>query len=111
MFKQIIILLVLSLLIIVGMLYAQQGLQFLVAGHDWINEQLTQIFSGGQAGNIIRQLLALLAIPLIVGLVPAIIFWMIRRRWIPCFMEIIWVTWLIQAGALIILYKTATLAI
>jgi fatty acid desaturase len=89
------------------MSYAQYGLQHLVLAHDWINDQLTQVFTGGQAGNIIRQLIALLAIPVIVGLIPTTIFWMVKRTWMPCFMQIVWVVWLLQAGALVILYKAA----
>jgi hypothetical protein len=63
------------------------------------------VFSGSQAGSIPKNLIALLSLPLLVGLVPAIIYWMVRRHWFPYFMQIVWVVWLIQAGALIVVYK------
>lgn len=111
MFKQIVFLLVLSLLIVIGTAYAHQAMQYLVNAHEWIDGMLTEVFSGGTAGNIIRQLIALLAIPVFVGLVPAIIFWMVKRRWMPYFMEIVWVIWLLQTGALVILYKAPVMGI
>jgi len=107
MLKQIIILLVLSVAIILGMTYAQMGVQWLLDAHDWISQILMDVFSGGQAGNIARELIALLSVPILVGLVPALIYWIIRRHWFPYFMEIVWVVWLIQAGALVITYKVA----
>ncbi|MCC2666994.1 MAG: hypothetical protein K0R24_284 [Gammaproteobacteria bacterium] len=107
MLKQIIVIILLSIAITVGMPYAQQGLQYLLLAHDWISDILTSVFSGGQAGNIIRNVITLLAIPVLVGLVPTIIYWIAKRRWFPYFMDIIWITWLIQTSALVILHKTS----
>jgi hypothetical protein len=107
MFKQIVILIALSVLIVLAMPYAQQAVQLLINAHDWVAQLLTDVFSGGQAGNIARGLIALLSIPVIVGLIPAIVYWMVKRHWFPYFMQIIWVVWLVQAGALIALYKAA----
>jgi hypothetical protein len=107
MLKQIIVIILLSIAITVGMPYAQQGLHYLLLGHDWISDILTNVFSGGQAGNIIRNVITLLAIPVLVGLVPTIIYWIAKRRWFPYFMDIVWIIWLIQTSALVILYKAA----
>lgn len=105
MLKHSIAIIVLSLLIIVGMPYVQQGLQLLLSGHDWLSDFLKNIFSGGQAGNIIRELIALLAIPVVVALIPAVIYWLAKRAWFPYFMELVWVIWLVQTSALVVLYK------
>lgn len=110
MFKQIILILILSIGMVLGMSYAQQGVQLLIDGHDWISQVLTDIFSGGQGGNIARELIALLSIPVLVGLVPAVIFWLLKRRWMPFFMEIVWILWLLQAGALAVMYKVPVVA-
>jgi hypothetical protein len=107
MFKHILAFIVLSILIVVGISYAQIGLQALLSAHDWIADTLRNIFSGGEAGEITRQLIALLAIPLLVGLIPSLIYWFAKRKWLPCFMEIVWVAWLIQTSALVVLYKSA----
>lgn len=105
MFKQMVAMIALSIVIILFMSHAQQFVQLLLNAHDWISKCLTEVFSGGHAGNITRNLIALLSIPILVGLVPAIAYWMVRRHWFPYFMEIVWVVWLVQAGALIVMYK------
>lgn len=107
MIKQMIALVVASILIIVGMTYSQQVMQYIINAHDWIAQILTEVFSGGQAGNLARGLIALLAIPVVVGLIPALVYWAIKRNWFPYFMQLVWVTWLLQVGALLILSKTA----
>jgi hypothetical protein len=102
--KHIIALLAFSIAVVFFISYAQYGIQWIIDGHDWIDKMLGDVFSGGQAGNLLRGLIALLSIPLIVGLIPSIIYWMVRRSWLPYFMEIVWVVWLLQAGALIATY-------
>ncbi len=105
MLKQVIAIVVLSILVVMGMVYAQQLLQALLQAHDWIAESLTQVFSGGEAGNLTRQLIALLSVPVLVGLVPAGIYWLLRRSAFPYFMEFVWAAWLIQTAAIVIMYK------
>src|SRR5437762_5519427 len=105
MLKQIIAIIALSVAIVLSMTYAQQVVQWLIQAHDWIAQLLTEVFSTGNAGNLARGLIALLSIPLLVGLIPAIVYWIVRRHWFPYFMQIVWVVWLIQAGALIVMYK------
>lgn len=105
MIKQVVILLVLSLLIIFTMGYAQQGLQYLVWAHNWIDENLTQVMTGSPAIDIARKFVALLAIPIGVGLISAIVYWIAKRQWLSSFMQFIWVTWLVQTTALIMVYK------
>ena len=70
-----------------------------------ISDILREVFSGGQAGNIARELLALLAIPVAISLIPAIIYWLAKRHWFPWFMEVVWVIWFIQTSALVVLFK------
>lgn len=110
MLKNLVIIIALSLLTILSMAYAQQGLQYLVAAHDWVNNMLMQVFSGGQAGNLTRELIALLAIPFLIGLVPAIIYWLVKRHWFPYFMQVVWVIWFLQTTSLVILYKAPVIA-
>ncbi len=73
MLKQFIAIIVLSAAVIMNMSYLQQGLHMVVAAHDWISSILLQVFSGDNAGNFLRKLLALLAIPLGVAFVPVVI--------------------------------------
>jgi hypothetical protein len=105
MFKKLLALLVFSAAFIFFMPYAQQGVQLLLTGHERIADALTNVFNGGDTGNMVRAFIALLSIPLIVGLIPAIIFWLIKRTWLSFFMDIVWFVWLIQAGALAVAFK------
>ena len=100
MLKQIIILVALSIAIVFSISYAQQGVTFLMNAHAWVAQLLTHLFSEGQAGNLARGLIALLAIPVLVGIVPALVYYMVKRSAFPWFMQIVWVVWLVQAGAL-----------
>jgi hypothetical protein len=105
MLKHITIIILLSVLVLLAMPQAQLILQTLLAGHDWIAETLKQVFSVGQIGNLIRESIALLAIPFLVGLVPTGVFWLIKRRWFPYFIYFVWFTWLVQTAALIAIYS------
>ena len=107
MLKQSLALIGLSVVIILFMSYAHVVIQFLVNAHDWISQVLTDVFSGGHAGNLARGFIALLSLPILIGLIPAMIYWMLRRHWFPYFMEIVWVVWLVQAGALIMMYQAS----
>lgn len=107
MLKQFIAIIALSIVIIFTMSYAQQAIQLLISAHDWISQLLQDVFSVGQAGNLARGLIALLSVPILAGLIPTLLYWMIKRHWFPYFMEIVWIVWLIQAGALLMMYKAA----
>jgi hypothetical protein len=109
MLKHIIAILVLSALVVLFMPQTEMVVQALLTAHEWVANLLTNVFSSGEAGNIARSLIALLSIPLVAGLVPALVYWIVRKHWLPCFMEIMWVVWLVQAGALAIATKTVTL--
>lgn len=107
MLKQIIILVGLSIAITLSMSYAQYAIQLLIDAHDWVSQLLTEVFSGGQAGNLARGLIALLSIPFLIACIPTVAYWTIKRSWFPYFLEIVWIVWLIQAGALMVIAKTA----
>lgn len=113
MYKQTVSLFVLiglSAAVVVFMPQSKSALDALLSAHAWVSQLLTEVFSGGNAGNIARGLVALIAIPFIVGLIPALIFWLIRKSWMSCFMEIVWVVWLLQAGALIATFSGGSVA-
>jgi hypothetical protein len=108
MIKNLLALIVLSIAVILTMTYAQTGLHALLSAYDWISATLKQVFSDGPAGNLSRELLALLFVPFIVGMIPALLYWFAKRTWFPYFMQLVWVTWLVQTAAIVILYKSAT---
>lgn len=108
MIKHIIAIILLSIAVILTMSHVQLIINGLVSVHQWISDTLTQVFSGGPAGDLTRQLIALLCIPLAIGLIPVTVYWLARRSWFPYFMTFVWVTWLVEVTALVILFKAAT---
>ena len=106
MIKQILALFIFSIVIVFSMSYAHQGLQYLIGLHELISALLTDVFSPGEAGMLARGLLTFLSIPLLAGLIPAFFYWVVKRHWFPYFMEIVWIIWLIQVGALVMIYKS-----
>lgn len=101
MLKKVLALLLLSIVMIFFLPYAQHLIHWLVMGHTWISDSLINIFSGGEAGNMIRGLIAVLCLPVLLGLIPSGIYWLIRRQHFPYFMEVVWFFWLLQAGAVL----------
>lgn len=104
MLKQILSLLliiVLSAAVVMFMPQAKQVLELLLSAHAYVSTLLTDVFSGGNAGNIARGLVAMLAIPVLAGFIPSLLFFLVRKRWCPCFMEIVWIIWLLQVSALV----------
>lgn len=98
-------LIAISILIILFMPYAKMGVDGILAAHNWVADVLKDVFSAGHAGDVSRNLLALLAIPFAIGLIPVIIYWLTRHSWFPYFLQVVWVIWLIQTAALIIQYN------
>jgi len=107
MIKHIVAIILLSVAIVLTMSYAQQAMHYLLQAHEWISNILTDVFSGGQTGNLLRGMIALLTIPLVAGLILTLGYWAARRQWFPYFMQTVWIVWLVQAGALVALYKAA----
>ncbi len=100
MLKQIIVFILLCLIAIFIMTHIKTGLHALVAAYNWVDHTLAALFSGGTIGHVIRKLIALAGIPILVGLIPAFIYWLIKRSGFPYFMEVVWVTWLLLVAAL-----------
>jgi hypothetical protein len=103
MIRHILLLLGVSILIIFTNAYVLKGLKALLHAHNWISDGLMKIFSSEAAGNWFRELLSFLAIPLLVGLVAALIYYGIKRKKFSYTPHIIWLVWVIQAVTVVLL--------
>jgi len=103
MLKQLIVLILLSLGVIFGTQHIQPIILLLVSCRDWISQLLLQVFAGGEIGSIIRNLIAMLAMPIALASIPAAVYWLSKRRMFPYFFHCVWVLWLIQTTAIIML--------
>lgn len=104
MLKNIIAIILLSILVILFMPWAQKGLQYLVQVHDWVSDSLKDVFSMGETGTDIRQLIAILAVPVIITLIPTLIYRLARHAWFPWALHVLWMIWLIEISAIVLLY-------
>lgn len=102
MLKQIIFLIVVSLLAIFFMRDVSVCLVYLGKAHHYLTKELAVVFAGGAVGMMIRQVVVLVVIPVIVGLIPGSIYWVIKRKRMPYLFHIIWIVWLILMTSIIL---------
>lgn len=104
MYKQILSLLLIILLTAAVVMFtpqAKQVIEVLISAHTYVTNLLSDVFSGGNAGNIAKGIVAMLIVPVLAGFIPSLLYFLVRKKWCPCFMEIIWIIWLLQVGALV----------
>lgn len=100
MVRHIIAMIILSLLMVLGLAYYRQALQLMVKVHASLVRLLGHVFSGGNIGHLIQHSLALLFIPLIVGVIVGIIYWGVRKSQWPYVVHLAWIVWVILATSL-----------
>lgn len=102
MLKQTFIIILVSIVILLFQSYAHQILLYLWQFHQAIISVLNTVFSGGKIALLIRDVLALLSVPLIiVGLISAI-YVAIRKHAFPHIILLFWGLWLIMITALVL---------
>ena len=94
MLKQSLIYLVLSILIVVFAEYAHLLMVYIVTFYTYVMVKLTPIFSGTPYGLLIRNVVALVLMPVIIAGIPALIYRAIKGHQMPYFIELTWVLWL-----------------
>lgn len=65
----------------------------LLAIHDRIANGLGIIFSNDEVGRVLQSVLALLFIPIVLGIVCTMAHWFLKQMHFPHTMTVIWVTW------------------
>ena len=94
MIRQIFILLLISIVCVYFMTHITWFMHFIDHLHSIFVKQLSLIFAGGKIGMMVKEVVALVLIPLIIAAIPAIIYWFIKRQHMPYFADILWVTWI-----------------
>lgn len=95
MIKQIILIILLSVVAIFFHHQLSHVLNGLVYAHHYITKALQTIFSEGHTARLIQEIISLLILPFLGGLIVAIIFWMSKRSAMPYAMAVIWILWLV----------------
>lgn len=94
MLKHLLILFVLSIVVILFLHELTVFLEFLGYCHLWFADKLTLLFSHSVIGLLISHVIALVLIPLIIALIPAFIYWLIRRSEMPHVILVAWIVWI-----------------
>lgn len=97
MLKQSLLYLMLSLLVIVFAKYAKLFVLYADLFYTYINTLLEPLFGSGFIGEIFRNFFTLVLVPLVIAAIPALIYWLIKRKHMPYFIELTWLLWLIIA--------------
>ena len=102
MYKQIIALIIVTFIVVLLHSFFTTVLHRWLDIYQWISAQLTSIFSTSYIGDVIRQAIAYLIIPFVVGIMVAFIYWLIKKRFCPDFITVVCVLWLIQTSAILV---------
>lgn len=97
MLKQSAIYFLLSFLVIMFAKYAKLFIVYADLFYTYINTLLEPLFGSGFVGEVFRNLVTLVLVPLALAAVPASIYWLIQRKRMPYFIELSWFLWLIIA--------------
>jgi len=69
--------------------------------HDWISSLFSYVFSGSSVGHIIQECLSFIVLPFLIASIVAIIYAVIKKSFLPCFMLIVWFVWLVMVTGLL----------
>lgn len=94
MFKNTVFLIIASVIVVFFKTQVSMVLRALVWCHNELAGLLSHVFSGDNIGQIIQSVVSLAIIPLLVGLLIAAVYWMIKRGKMAYTWTIIWMVWL-----------------
>ena len=97
MLKQSLLFLLLSILVIIFAQYAKLFILYTDIVYTYINTLLEPFFGSGFVGEIFRNFFTLVLVPITLAAIPALIYWIIKRKHMPYFIELTWSLWVIIA--------------
>ena len=95
MFRQSVIYLILSVLIVLFAQYVHLLVVYIDMGYAYLNFKLIPIFSASPFGMMIRNVFTLTMLPVILVGIPALAYRAIKGQTMPYFIEVTWILWLI----------------
>jgi hypothetical protein len=101
--KHLLIMVTVTVAIVFTMPYCKQALQELIKFYPVILRHLSYVFAGGKLGMLIKEVIAIIALPLVVSAVVSLAYYVIRRNWLPHLINITWILWIIVVSSVIVL--------
>jgi len=102
MLKHLLVIIALSALVVLTIPYCRIGIHELLNFHHILINFLNGIFTNGLIAVFIKQLIALLFIPLAIIFVINGIYWLFNKKSFPYSLIIMWALWIILAVAIAI---------
>lgn len=101
MIKQLILLIIASVVAIMFQSQIVHGLNMLVMAHNKEAASLAGIFSGDHTGRMIQGVIAVVLLPVAVGGVLSGGYWLVKKQMMPHTLTVVWVLWTILLTTLI----------
>lgn len=95
MVKQLIIFVLLSLLVVLFLPQIHLLLHYIDIFYRFLLSWLNLVIAGGPAGRALRNFIALIIIPLLIGLILSLPYWATGKNLPPQYMSFVWFSWLI----------------
>jgi hypothetical protein len=95
MLKQLGLILGLSVLSVLLLQQIDTLLQEVLRAYGWFESSLNVVFSGDSVGHLLQMSIALICLPLSIGLVIGMIYYAIKRSKMPKIEYVIWGAWLV----------------
>lgn len=87
----------LSIALIIFSSYTRELIQWVILLDETVNDALRVVFSHSPLGINLRLILSLVLTPLIIVALPALLYWLIKRKTMPYLIPIVWLFWFITA--------------
>ena len=101
MFKQGVLLIIATALVIILREPLTQLLHFFLLAHHHLTNGLNSMFSGDEIGRLVQNTLSLALIPFLIGLLAAIPLYIIKKSHLHYAQTIIWIVWIILSVLLL----------
>lgn len=101
MLKQVIYLIIASIIVILAMTYLKPVLTYVLQGYDWSVHELKQVFSNGLIGKTLTKGLPLMAIPVVLAGLVSAIYWMFKKSQFAHFDAVLWAIWIVLSTLII----------
>jgi hypothetical protein len=100
--RQMLYFIIASILVVLLAKYLVIGLSWIQHLHHYILNLLGSVFAGGTVGALLRKGLALLLLPPLLLLLPALGYWLMNRKPLPHLQGILWGCWLVSATVILL---------
>jgi hypothetical protein len=102
MLRHVLALIIFSILIILFRSEFAVFLHYIGYWHSWLGEKMLLLFSTSTTGELVSHVLALVLIPILIALIPAFLYWVIRRHEMPYLAIVTWILWIILSTIVVL---------